>query len=175
MRRAPFYIDAYAVRALAVAYDLTAEPRYLDACRTWSKRMVDFQEQMTPSGAYYMHYRRKPGETRGNWYVADGSSIAMGVLATFVRCRNSAEKQRYLHSAQAFARLVLDNYVGPDGGIRNGGWDKFDGEWWCSSGTFGSLCFLLYQETGQGTYRDAGLRVIDWRNRQDPMPSLSIT
>ncbi len=168
LRRPPFYIDSYAVRALAVAYDMTAEPRYLDACRQWSKRMVGFQDQMSPAGAYYMHYGRKPGETKGNWYVADGSSIAMGVLATAVRCRNSVEKQRYLGSVEAFAQLVLSNYVGAAGGIRNGGWNKFDGEWWCCSGVFGSLCFLLYEETGQSRYREAGLKVIDWLNHQDP-------
>ena len=168
LRRAPFYIDAYAVRALAVAYDLTGNTRYLDSCRQWSKRMVAYQQGMTPAGAYYMHYRRKPGDTRGNWYVADGASIAMGVLATAVRCRESAEKQRYLHSVEAFAKLVLTNYIGPEGGVRNGGWDKFDGQWWCSSGVFGSLCFVLYRETGQPAYRAAGLQVIAWLNHQDP-------
>jgi hypothetical protein len=33
----PFFEDAHAVRALAVAYDMTGEQKYLDACRRWSE------------------------------------------------------------------------------------------------------------------------------------------
>jgi hypothetical protein len=64
-RRVPFYQDSYAVRALAVAHDLGGNPKYLEACRTWSDRMIAFQEKMTPRGANYMNYGRKPGEDRG--------------------------------------------------------------------------------------------------------------
>jgi len=165
--KAPFFIDSYAVRALCVAYDLTGKKECLDTCRVWSERMVGFQEKMLPRGAYYMNYHRKPGEDKGAWYVADSSSIAMGVLATAVR-GNGAEKQRFLNSAKSFAALVMDNYVGPSGGIRNGLWPKFDGEWWCSSGIFASLAFLLYNETGDERYLRTALGAVDWLNALDP-------
>ncbi len=162
----PFFIDSYAVRGLCAAYELTGKQEYLDACRAWSERMVMHQEKMLPHGAYYMNYHRKPGEDKGPWYVADSSSVAMGVLATAVRC-NGAEKQRLLDSAKSFAALVMDNYVGPSGGIRNGLWPKFDGEWWCSSGIFASLAFLLYNETGDERYLKTGLGAVDWLNALD--------
>jgi len=162
----PFFIDSYAVRALCVAYDLTGKQEYLDACRAWSERMVAHQEKMLPHGAYYMNYGRKPGEDKGAWYVADSSSIAMGVLATAVRC-NGPGKRRFLDSAKSFTVLVMDNYVGPSGGIRNGLWPKFDGEWWCSSGIFASLAFLLYNETGDERYLKTGLGAVDWVNALD--------
>jgi len=34
----PFFEDAHAVRALAVACDMTGQQKYLDACRCWSGR-----------------------------------------------------------------------------------------------------------------------------------------
>ncbi len=163
----PFFIDSYAVRALGVAYDLTGKQEYLDACRAWSERMIGFQDRMLPRDAYCMNYGRKPGENKGAWYVADSSSIAMGVLATAVRC-NGAEKQRFLGSAKSFAKLVMDNYIGPSGGIRNGLWPKFDGEWWCCSGIFASLAFLLYDETGDERYLKTALGAVDWLNALDP-------
>jgi hypothetical protein len=163
----PFFVDSYAVRALCVAFNLTGKPEYLGACRAWSERMVGFQEKMLPRGAYYMHYGRKPGEDKGAWYVADSSSIAMGVLATAARCDGS-ERQRFLHSVEAFAALVMNNYLGPSGGIRNGLWPKFDGEWWCSSGIFGSLAFLLYDETGDERYLKTALDAVGWLNALDP-------
>jgi hypothetical protein len=165
--KTPFFIDSYAARALCVAHDLTGKPEYLDACRAWSERMLAFQEQMQPRGAYYMNYGRKPGQGSNAWYVADSSSIAMGVLATSVRCTGT-EKQRFLNSAKDFAALVMDNYIGPGGGIRNGLWPKFDGEWWCSSGIFASLAFLLYDETGEERYLKTALGVVDWLNALDP-------
>lgn len=164
--KAPFFIDSYAVRALGVAHDLTGKREYLDACRAWSERMVGFQEKMLPHGAYYMNYGRKPGQSTNGWYIADSSSIGMGVLATAVRCKG-AEKERFLNSAKSFAALVMDNYIGPGGGIRNGLWPKFDGEWWCSSGTFASLAFLLYDETGDKRYLKAAVGAVDWLNKLD--------
>ena len=162
----PFFIDSYAVRALCVAYELTGKGEYLDACRAWSERMLAHQQKMLPRGAYDMNYGRKPGGDNGAWYVADSSSIAMGVLATAVRCKGT-EKQRFLDSAKLFAALVMDNYVGPSGGIRNGLWPKFDGEWWCSSGIFASLAFLLYEETGDERYLKTALGAVDWLNALD--------
>ncbi|MCL4192213.1 MAG: hypothetical protein KJZ87_10735, partial [Thermoguttaceae bacterium] len=58
-RKVPFYNDSYAVRALGVAYDLKRDARHLDACKAWSERMVHFQQEMIPAGAYYMNYGRK--------------------------------------------------------------------------------------------------------------------
>ncbi len=164
-RQVPFYNDSYAVRALCVAYDMTGREEYLDKCRQWSERMIGYQEQMNPAGAYYMNYNRKPGESTGAWYVADSSSIALGILATAVRCKDPVEKARFQGSAEKFARLVLENYVGEEGGIRNGLWPRFDGEWWCSSGIFGSLLFMLHGETGEPQYLERGRGVIGWLNK----------
>jgi hypothetical protein len=162
-----FYWDSYAVRALAVAYDLTGKQEYLDACKLWSDHMIEFQEAMTPRGAYYMQYGRKPGEKEGNWYVADCSSIALGVLATAIRCQGKPEYERYLASVKAFADLVADNWVRPTGGVTDGYWPKSDKEWWCSTGIYGSLAFCLYKETGDDRYLKMGRGAIDWLNRQD--------
>jgi hypothetical protein len=166
-RKVPFYQDSYAVRALAVAYDLTGERKYLDVCRQWSHRMLEYQSGMTPKGGYWMHYGRKPGETQGEWFVADCASIAAGVLATAARCENPADRQRYTDSATAYAKLVIENFVRPSGGITDGFWSQFDGEWWCSTGIFGSLAFLLYGETGNKDYLKVGLNAVDWLNRMD--------
>lgn len=166
-RTIPFYQDSYAVRALAVAYDLTAEGKYLDVCQRWSDRMLEYQAGMTPKGAYWMHYGRKPGETKGDWFVADCASIASGVLATAARCDNPADRRKYMDSVLAYAKLVMDNYVRPSGGVTDGLWSQFDGEWWCSTGIFGSLAFLLYAETGNKAYLQVGLNALDWLNRMD--------
>ncbi|MGB9772470.1 MAG: hypothetical protein ACPL4I_00395 [Bacteroidota bacterium] len=162
----PFFIDSYGVRALCAAYDMTGNKKYLDAARSWSERMVRFQEKMIPAGAYYMNYGRKPGEAKGDWYVADCSSIAMGVLATAVRC-NGAEQKRFLNSVRRFASLVMENYIRPSGGVTDGLWPEFDGEWWCSSALFGSLAFLLYKNTGEERYLNVALGVVDWLNKLD--------
>ena len=166
-RHNAFYVDSYAVRAMAVAHDVTGKREYLDACKVWCDRMLADQEQMTPAGAYHMNYGRKPGQDTGGWYVADSACIAMGVLATAARCDDPADRRRYLASVESFARLVIDNYVGDEGGITDGLWKKFDGQWWCSSGTFGSLAFLLYDQTGKREYLEVGLGTIDWLNRLD--------
>jgi hypothetical protein len=164
--KVPFFVDSYAVRALCVAYDMTGNTNYLDACRDWSARMVEHQEHMTPRGAYYMHYNRKPGETNGDWYAADSSSIGMAVLATSIRCKG-AEQKRYLNSARNFADLVLKNYVKPSGGISDGLWSKSSDEWWCSSGIGGSFFFNLYARTGDQRYLKTALGVTDWLNNLD--------
>jgi len=84
----PAFEDAHAVQALAVAYDLTGNRLYLDACKLWSDRMIAYQQGMIPRGAYYMNHSRAPGQDRGEWTVADSGSIGMAVLATAVRCQN---------------------------------------------------------------------------------------
>jgi Beta-L-arabinofuranosidase, GH127 catalytic domain len=164
--KGPYFVDSYAVRALCVAYDMTDNPKYLDACRAWSDRMVNYQDRMTPSGAYYMHYNRKPGETNGDWYAADSGSIGMAVLATSVRCKG-AEQKRFLKSAKNFADLVIKNYVKPSGGISDGLWHESSDEWWCSSGIDGSFLFNLYANTGDRRYLKAALGVTDWLNHWD--------
>jgi hypothetical protein len=162
-----FYWDSYLVRALAVAYDMTGKEEYVGACKLWSDRMIHYQKGMIPNGAYYMQYGRRPGQDKGDWYVADCSSIAQGVLATAVRCTDPVEKDRYLRSVTSFAQLVSDNFVRPTGGVTDGYWRKSDKEWWCSTGIFGSLAFWLYDETGDRPYLRAGLGTIDWLNQQD--------
>jgi hypothetical protein len=162
VRKVPFYVDSYVVRALAVAYDLTGREDYLDAIKTWSDRMITNQEKMIPYGAYYMNYGRAPFAGSGDWYVADCAEISMGILATAVRCQNPLEKRRYLRSVEAFAGLVLENYVGPNGGIINGLWPAYHGEWWASTAYMGPLFFRLYEETGDGRYLEAGLNTVYW-------------
>jgi len=162
-----FYWDSYVVRSLCVAFDMTGKPEYLDVCKRWSDRMIDYQKDMVPKGAYYMQYGRKPGEDKGDWYVADCSSIALGVLATAQRVTAPADKARYLDSVKAFAKLVTDNFVRPSGGVTDGYWPKSDKEWWCSTGIFGSLAFFLYDETKDPSYLKVGLAAIDWLNQQD--------
>ena len=87
-----FYWDSYLVRGLCVAYDITGKQSYLDAARLWSDRMLEYQKEMIPAGAYYMQYGRRPGESQGSWYVADCSSIALGVLATSIRCSERSRR-----------------------------------------------------------------------------------
>jgi hypothetical protein len=162
----PFFIDSYAVRALCAAYDLTGNTNYLDACCQWSDRMVRYQDQMTPHGAYYMHYNRKPGETTNDWYAADSSSIGMAILATAVRCHGS-EQKHLMKSVKEFARLVTKNYVKPSGGVGDGLWHKSSDEWWCSSGLFGSFLFNLYATTGDKHYLKTALGITGWLNNWD--------
>lgn len=164
--KVPFFVDSYAVRALCAACDMTGNTNYIDACRDWSTRMVNYQEKMIPHGAYYMHYNRKPGETTNDWYSADSSSIGMAVLATSIRCKG-AEQRRYLKSAKIFADLVIKNYVKPSGGVSDGLWHQSSNEWWCSSGIFGSFMFNLYANTGDGRYLRTALGITDWLNGWD--------
>jgi hypothetical protein len=164
--KGPFFVDSYAVRALCVGYDMTGNQKYLDACRSWSARMVKYQEQMTPHGAYYMHYNRKPDETTNDWYAADSSSIGMAILATSVRCKG-AEQKRLVDSAKQFAELVLTHYVKPTGGVSDGLWAQSSDAWWCSSGIFGSFLFNLYAVTGDKQYLQAALSVTDWLDKWD--------
>jgi len=161
-----FFVDSYAVRALCAAYDLTSDTNYLNTCRDWSKRMLDYQKKMVPRGAYYMHYNRKPGETSNDWFVADSSSIGMAILATSVRCSGS-EQRHYVKSAKEFADLVIKHYVKPSGGVTDGIWHESNDEWWCSSGIFGSFLFNLYAVTGDKKYLDTALRITDWLNNWD--------
>jgi hypothetical protein len=163
----PFFEDGHAVRVLAVGYDLTGKRAYLEACKRWSDQMLGFQAGMIPKGAYYMNHQRAPGQDQGQWNVADSGSIGLGVLATATRCKDPADKARYLASVKAFAQLVMDNYVGPEGGISNGLWPQYAGQWWCSSATFGTFALVLYEETGEEKYRQVGLGAFKWLLGQD--------
>lgn len=167
IRPVPFYVDSYAVRALAVAYDLTGKEEYLETIKIWSDRMITNQEKMIPQGGYYMNYNRKPFETSGNWYVADCAEISMGILATAVRCKKPMEKQRYIKSVESFADLVLENYIGPNGGITDGIWSQFDGECNFVAGYMGQVFFKLYDETGNQRYLDAALNAVNWLNNYE--------
>jgi len=173
----PFFEDGHAVRALCVAYDRTGDLKYLAACQRWSDQMVAFQERMIPTGAYYMNHSRAPGQDRGQWNVADSGSIAMGVLATAVRCANRDPRryETYLRSVKSFAKLVMDNYIGPEGGITNGCWSGYAGQWWCSTATAGSLLLLLHAETGEERYLRAGRAALEWMVRQDFRQAKPIT
>ncbi|MBN1395483.1 MAG: hypothetical protein JW959_10705 [Pirellulales bacterium] len=161
-----FYKDSYAVRGLAVAHDLAGKKEYLDVCRRWAGRMVDYQDRMDPPGAYFMNYGRRPGKKNGHWYIGDSSSIALAVQAVGVRSPDPAEKTRLKRSVAAYAKLVIDNFVRPTGGVTDGHWPEFNGEWWCSTGIFGSLCFLLHEETGDEKYLKLGEGAVGWLNRQ---------
>jgi len=163
----PFFEDAHAARALAVAYDMTGNGKYLEACKHWSDQIVAYQSRMIPQGAYYMNYFRAPGQDHGQWNVADSGCIGMGVLATAVRCDDTADRARYIESVKSFAKLVMDNYVGAEGGITNGFWSGYDGQWWCSTATFGSLAFLLYEETGEERYLKVATDALHWTIRHD--------
>jgi hypothetical protein len=157
-----FFVDSYAVRALAVAADLTGNDGYFDACRIWADRMIEYQRGMTPSGAYYMNYHRKPGQTSGQWFVADCGSIAMGVLAVAMRYRSPKLRAKYLQSVEEFVNLVRVNYVLPSGGITDGVWDKSDDEWWCSTCLVTAAAFQLYGVTGKPGYLETAMNGIDW-------------
>jgi len=157
-----FFVDSYAVRALAVAYDLTGRQAYLDACRAWTERIIRHQNRMIPPGAYYMNYHRKPGESEGQWFSADSGSIAMGVLATALRTEELEERRRYVNSARAYVELVLERFVRASGGVTDGFWEKSDSEWWCSTALFSSSAFQLYNLTGEEKYKGAALNGVDW-------------
>jgi hypothetical protein len=61
----------------------------------------------------------------------------------------------------------MENYVGPEGGISNGLWPEYAGQWWCSSATFGTLAFVLYEETGEEQYLKVAKGAMDWLLGQD--------
>ncbi len=62
----PFFEDSYAVRALAVAFDMTGKKEYLETCQRWCDRVLADQARMTPKGAYYLNYGRRPGANTGD-------------------------------------------------------------------------------------------------------------
>jgi hypothetical protein len=163
----PFFEDSYGIRPLCVTYDMTGKQEYLSACEHWADQVVAFQDRMIPKGAYYMGYGREPGAKSGMWNVADSGSVGMGVLATAIRTTDPQKKARYLNSVRSFARLVIDNYVRPGGGITDGLYPSWDKEMWCAVEIFGALMFLAYDETKDPEYLKVALGALDWMNRRD--------
>ena len=152
-RLALSYEDSYPVRALAVGYDLTGKDSYLQTCKRWSDKMLKGQQK---NGAYPMGYLNKRG-----YDTADCSSIALGVLATAIRCPNSKDRDRYLRSVESFAKLVLDSHFTKAGAVTCGGV-----QWWCPTSLFGSLALQLHDVTKKQEYRTAGLACLEWLDQQ---------
>jgi hypothetical protein len=86
----------------------------------------------------------------------------MGVLATALRCRDTAERERYLASVRAFLALMMERWVNADGGISNGLWPEYAGSWWCSTANVGKLAFLMYDATGEEKYLKVGREGMRW-------------
>ncbi|MBN1395876.1 MAG: hypothetical protein JW959_12710, partial [Pirellulales bacterium] len=164
----PFFMDSYAIRPLCVAHDMTGKTEYLDACVRWADLVVDFQERMTPKGAYYLNYGRyrQPGRNQGQWFVADSSSIAAAVLAVAVRTEDDVRRKRYFDSLKSFSQMVIDNYVSSGSGVTDGLW-SYKGEWWASTAIFGSFMALAHNETKEPEYLSVVRGAIDWFNRRD--------
>jgi hypothetical protein len=166
----PFFEDSYAIRALCVAYDMTGDTSYLDACMHWADRVVALQKKMVPRGAYFPNYggmSRQPGQDHGDWWAADSGSIAMGVLAVAARTADVEQKNRYVQSVRDFADLVVANYVGKNGGITDGIWSEYKGEWWSSTAIVGGLLYLLHEETREPAYLRTARGAMDWTLRHD--------
>jgi hypothetical protein len=166
----PFFEDSYGVRALCEAYRASRNPAYLVSAQAWTNRILADQARMIPHGAYYMNYGefRQPGETQGDWYVADSSSIAQAVLCT-ARLSNGPDGTRYQTSVQQFFSLVEGAYTNPDGGTSNGIWGDYRASWWASTAIFGAFAFQMYKETGAPVYLERGLKSFDWLSRTGPM------
>jgi hypothetical protein len=156
----PFFEDAYGVLALCIAYDKTHIDRYLDTGKRWADQMIAYQQAMNPAGAYYMNYYRRPGESIGDWYVADANSIAIAVLAVGRRTQDV----KYLHSVLAYERLV-QRFVASDGGVSDGLWGNYTAEWWASTATYGGLQIALYDHTGESGYLQGAARALNWINK----------
>ncbi|MGB7734979.1 MAG: hypothetical protein WBL72_14930, partial [Thermoguttaceae bacterium] len=126
---------------------------------------------MIPKGAYYPNYgdpvARQPGQNHGDWWVADCGSIGMGVLAVAVRTENRVQKARYMKSVRSYADLVIKDYLGKNGGVTDGIWSEFSGEWWSSTAIFGGFLYLLYEETKEAEYLRVANGAMDWMLRHD--------
>jgi hypothetical protein len=163
----PFFEDAYAISALTSAYTMTHDAKYLNASKAWVEKVILYQQQMTPTGAYFPNYSftRQPGQTEGDWYVADSSTIAQAV----VRVAAIAEPQdraRYMASAEAFFNQVETNYTNRDGGVSNGIWGTYTDSWWCSTAIFGAFSIVMYEHTGDQKYLERGLKAFDYLSKQ---------
>lgn len=72
----PFFEDSYAVRALAVAYDMTGKEQYLGTCKRWADRVVAFQDKMVPKGGVLPELRLRPPAGSDFWWVV-GSRLRL--------------------------------------------------------------------------------------------------
>jgi hypothetical protein len=164
---APFFEDAYAVSALTTAYTRTHNPKYLNMSKAWVEKIISYQQQMKPAGAYFPNYSftRQPGQTEGDWYVADSSTVAQAVVRVAALARPQ-DRARYIASAEAFFNLVEDNYTNPDGGVSDGIWGNFTDSWWSSTANFGAFSIVMYEHTGQQKYLDRGLKAFDYLSTQ---------
>jgi hypothetical protein len=156
----PFFEDAYGVLALCIVYDKTHIDRYLDSSKEWADQMIAYQQDMNPAGAYYMNYYRKPGQSHGDWYVADANSIAIGVLAVGKRTRDP----KYLDSVLAYQQMI-QRFVASDGGVSDGLWGNYTAEWWASTATYGSLQLALYDYTADPVYLQGAAKALNWINK----------
>ena len=172
---APFFEDSYAVRALNVGYEMTGDSRYGDAATLWTNRIVGYQNQMIPTGAYFLNYNykvgnsyyRQPNSSTGQWLVADSGCIGMSVMSTYVHTVDTAQRSQYLASLNSFSNLVINNYVRSDGGITDGIWNGYADQWWCSTATFGSMSYLLYDQTGDARHWQAASNATNWMLTHD--------
>ena len=164
---APFFEDAYAISALTTAYTKTHDAKYLNVSKTWVEKIIAYQRQMTPTGAYFPNYSftRQPGQTEGDWYVADSSTIAQAVVRVAAIARPQ-DRARYMASAEAFFNLVENNYTNSDGGVSDGIWERFTDSWWCSTAIFGAFSIVMYEHTGEQKYLDRGLKAFDYLSTQ---------
>jgi Glycosyl hydrolase family 76 len=164
---APFFEDAYAISALTTAYTKTHDAKYLNVSKTWVEKIIAYQRQMTPTGAYFPNYSftRQPGQTEGDWYVADSSTIAQAVVRVAAIARPQ-DRARYMASAEAFFNLVESNYTNSDGGVSDGIWGRFTDSWWCSTAIFGAFSIVMYEYTGEQKYLDRGLKAFDYLSTQ---------
>jgi len=156
----PFFEDAYGVLALSIIYDTTHIDRYLDSSKNWADHMIAYQQNMHPAGAYYMNYYRKPGQSHGDWYVADANSIALGVLAVGKRTQDP----KYLDSVLAYQQMI-QRFVALDGGVSDGFWGNHMAEWWASTTTYGSLQLALYDYTANPVYLQGAAKALNWINK----------
>jgi hypothetical protein len=165
----PYFMASYGVRPLCVAFDMTGQKKYFDACTRWADQMVAEQHRMTPKGAYFLNYGkyRQMDQDKRMWFAADSASIATAVLAVAVRDDDPKRRGRYLDSVRSFARLTIDNYVSSNtGGITDGLW-SYKGEWWASTAIFCTLMVAAYEETKDPEYLKVARKAADWLNARD--------
>jgi hypothetical protein len=164
---APFFEDAYAISALTTAYTRTHNARYLNASKAWVEKIIRYQQQMKPTGAYFPNYSftRQPGQTEGDWYVADSSTVAQAVVRV-AAIASPQDRARYIASAETFFNLVENHYTNPDGGVSDGIWGNFKDSWWSSTANFGAFSIVMYEHTGQQKYLDRGLKSFDYLSTQ---------
>jgi hypothetical protein len=153
----PFFEDAYAVAALAKI----GGAENIQVSKIWADRMLDYQAQMIPSGAYYMNYYRKPRQEDGDWYTADASTIALAILKVYEATGDS----RYLESVNQYVSLVERRFLNSDFGVNDGMWGNYTDSWWCSTANYGSLVLELYRVTRYPKYLTQSVDLLTWLDK----------